>query len=516
METYIKTYYQLQANQKPAILEKGDLDIDLDESFAMVDYTTTVIGRQYLYNRLKRPLETPEEIIDLEQQIQKIKEGQAAQAAFEQQSKVLSKQDSADLPYLIFGGELKTIWYYKWITYLQVALGVAVILSFIFHWALLILIVLFGFNLYLHFHNKMILDTYRRSLNTVITLYDFCSVMQRREDAHTMLNTTEQDALNGLKAVRGRLKINQSLQLFTSSELYMLPWLIYELLKAFTLIEVKASVFIVKEINQKRGLIHLLYKAIGKTDFLYSIIRLRESGGCCIPDFVSNLKETEITGLYHPLIENCVKNDFAPANNAVLITGSNAAGKSTFLRSLALSNILASSIHTCFASCFKLPLLRTVAAMHHTDDLSEGLSHYLSEVKDMAAVFKLGVIAPCLLLFDEPFNGTNSRERVAIAASMLQYFAGRPGHMTLVASHDFELLQLLEGSYKMYFFNEQVRPDGKLSFDYRLKEGRKVTRNALELIKIEGFPAAVVEMANQIYQKMEAEGGDPNDRVGRI
>jgi len=78
--------------------------------------------------------------------------------------------------------------------------------------------------------------------------------------------------------------------------------------------------------------------------------------------------------------------------------------------------------------------------------------------------------------------------------------------MIIVASHDFALLELLESSYKMYYFNEQVHPDGKLSFDYRLKVGKKVTRNALELIKIEGFPTSVVEKANQIYMEMEKDG----------
>lgn len=502
MEAYIQLYYKLQPGKK-AILEKSDQDIDLDEAFFAVDYTSTIIGKQYLYDRIKRPLDSYEALADLEAQI--LQHGKAGkfQMYFDEQGKGLSRQDSADLPYLIFGNDLKTLWYYKWVPYIQAAMLAATILSLIFHWGLLVLIALFGINLYLHFHNKMLLDSYRRSLMTVMTLYDFCGALEMRDDNNMMFDEQVSDAFNGLRILRKRLSVKQSLQLFTSSELYMLPWLIYELLKAFTLVEVRASAFIAKEVNLKRGLIHTLYKAVGKTDFLFSIIKLRASGVCCIPMFAAEMKAAEIIGLYHPLIENCVKNDFRPGSNAVLITGSNAAGKSTFLRSLALSNILASSIHTCFASVFKLPLLTTMAAMQHTDDLGEGLSHYLSEVKDMAEIFKISEHSNCILFFDEPFSGTNSRERVAIAASVLRFLGGQSRHLTLVASHDFELLELLSDSFKMYYFNEQVQPNGKLIFDYRLKEGRKVTRNALELIKIEGFPSSVVEMANQIYKDMD-------------
>lgn len=503
MEAYIRLYYALQPERKSAILEKSDLDLELDEAFSALDYTSTVIGRQYLYDRLKRPLHSYESLMALEQQIQEYAGDEGFQARFDRQAKVLAGQDSADLPYLIFGDDLKNLWYYKWIAVLQTVMVLAVVLSFFFHFGLLVLIALFGFNLYLHFHNKMMLDTYRRSLNTVIALYDFCGTLKKHDNGERILDEPSLAAHQGLRPLRKRLSINQSLQLFTSSELYMLPWLIYELIKAFSLVEVRASAFIVREVNLKKALIHQLYKAVGSADFLHSVIQLRAAGNCCIPSFVPGMREVEILGLYHPLIDHCVKNDFLPGKNAILITGSNAAGKSTFLRSLALSNILAASLHTCFADQFKLPLLTTLAAMHHSDYLEQGLSHYLSEVKDMAEVFKLSRSNPCLLLFDEPFNGTNSRERIAIAASMLQFFAGHAAHMTLVATHDFELLQLLDDVYKMYYFNEQVHPDGKLTFDYRLKEGKKVTRNALELIKIEGFPIAVVERANLIYREME-------------
>ena len=494
------------------ILEKSDQDIDLDNTFDLLDFTSSVIGKQYLYYRLKYPFNDYSRLAELEDQLQRMASDEPFRLVFEKEAKVLSHQDSSDLPYLIFSSHLKTLWYYKWIPCLQALLVIGVILSLFFHWGFVVLIALFGFHLYLHFHNKMVLDTYRKSLNSVITLYDFCSTIQKKAKGSMMENEQTIEAFNSLKQVRKKLSINQSLQLFTSSELYMLPWLLYELIKAFTLIEVGASRFIVREVNLKKDRIHTLFKAVGKADFLLSIVKLRRAEGCCVPELVDSVAQVDIKGLYHPVIENCVKNDFSPKGGAVLITGSNAAGKSTFLRSMALNNLLAGSIHTCFADSFACPLLITLAAMHHMDAISEGISHYQREVKDMVEIFNFSSHHPCLLLFDEPFNGTNSRERVAIAASVLEYFAKqstRPfggGPMIIVASHDFALLELLESSYKMYYFNEQVHPDGKLSFDYRLKVGKKVTRNALELIKIEGFPTEIVEKANQIYMEMEKDG----------
>jgi len=511
MEDYVSRYYTQQPQTKEAILEKSDQDIELDQTFALLDYTSSVIGQQYLYFRLKRPLNDYNALIALENQIQQVTRDEPFRLLFEKEAKVLAHQDSSDLPYLIFSGDLKALWYYKWIPYIQGVLIAGIILSLFFHWGFLVLIALFGFNLYLHFHNKMVFDTYRKSLNSVITLHDFCGALKKKAKDGFIYNEAIQEGFMSLKALRKKLTMNQSLQLFTSSELYMVPWLFYELVKAFTLLEVRASVFIVKEVNLKKDMIHQLYKAVGRTDFLLSIVKLRLTGGCCVPQLVDRLDKVDIKGLYHPIIENCVRNDFKPGGGAVLITGSNAAGKSTFLRSMALNNLLAGSIHTCFAASFSCPLLTTMAAMHHNDALTEGLSHYQNEVKGMAEIFKFSARQPCLLLFDEPFNGTNSRERIAIAAAVLEYFADQSkrsfaaGPMILVASHDFALLELLQSCYKMFYFNEQVHSDGKISFDYRLKEGRKVTRNALELIKIEGFPMTVVEKANQIYRQMDDE-----------
>ena len=502
MDAKIKLYYALQPEQKNVILERSDQDIELDAVFPKVDYTVTVIGKQYLYRQLKMPLGRVEALNSLEQQLAYYSKHKTLGDFLGREGKSLSGQDSGDLPYLIFGTELTPQWYYKWVPILQVLMGVSVLLAFYVHWGILVAFGLFGLHLYLHFHNKMMLDSYRRSLLSVMRLYDFCELMQRKHKE--VFDEVATDAFAALGTLRKYLNINQSLQLFTSSEVYMLFWLLYELLKALTLVEVAASKVIIREVNLKRSLVHVLYKLVGRADFLLSIIKLRSHRTCCIPAFVSDCKGIHIKGIYHPLIEHCIKNDFMPAGSSILITGSNAAGKSSFLRTLALNNILAASLHTCFADQYILPLLTTVATMHHRDHLEEGLSHYQSEVKRVVGTFKLCNEKDCLLLFDEPFNGTNSRERVAIAASMLQYFARQPNLLTIVSSHDFELLQLLDGQFKMYFFNEQVHPDGRVSFDYKLKKGKKVTRNALELIRVEEFPTEVVAQANALYEQLEA------------
>jgi DNA mismatch repair ATPase MutS len=102
---------------------------------------------------------------------------------------------------------------------------------------------------------------------------------------------------------------------------------------------------------------------------------------------------------------------------------------------------------------------------------------------------------PHLFIFDELFRGTNAVERIAAAEAVLDALvgAGRP-HLVLAATHDGELVDLLDRSYVVFHFGDAVGPDG-LVFDYRLTSGPATSRNAITLLKLNGAPDALVARA---------------------
>jgi len=102
---------------------------------------------------------------------------------------------------------------------------------------------------------------------------------------------------------------------------------------------------------------------------------------------------------------------------------------------------------------------------------------------------------PHLFIFDELFRGTNAVERIAAAEAVLDTLVttGRP-HIVLAATHDGELVDLLEHKYVVFHLGDAVGPDG-LVFDYRLTAGPATSRNAITLLRLNGAPESLVSRA---------------------
>lgn len=100
-------------------------------------------------------------------------------------------------------------------------------------------------------------------------------------------------------------------------------------------------------------------------------------------------------------------------------------------------------------------------------------------------------------MLDELFRGTNAIERIAAGEAVLRALVKRPGrHVTIAATHDAELVDLLSDGYAAFHFGDAIGPNG-LEFNYRLTEGVSVTRNAITLLRLQGAPDAVVSRALQ-------------------
>ena len=215
-------------------------------------------------------------------------------------------------------------------------------------------------------------------------------------------------------------------------------------------------------------------------------------------DFPELTAETDLIiarGLGHPLLkpESKVCNDFDLDHDQriVILTGSNMAGKSTFLRTIGVNLVLAYAGAPVNAEHLQTSLFRIFTCIKVSDSVQDGLSYFYAEVKRLQALLAAAEMddpLPVLFLIDEIFRGTNSRERLIGSRSYIRRLA-QGSSVGLVATHDLELIKLgeeIEGVVNRHF-REEVR-DGRMVFDYRLRSGPCPTTNALTIMRLEGLP----------------------------
>jgi DNA mismatch repair ATPase MutS len=199
-------------------------------------------------------------------------------------------------------------------------------------------------------------------------------------------------------------------------------------------------------------------------------------------------------GMGHPLIpaEKKIANDFRldEAGTVVIITGSNMAGKSTFLRTLGVNLCLAYAGAPVSATVLRTTLFRLFSCIRVSDSVTEGYSYFYAEVRRLRALLteleQPGY--PLFFLVDEIFKGTNNRERLIGSRSFVHALVGR-NCLGAISTHDLELVKLADmlPQVKNYHFREEV-VDGQMVFDYHLRPGPCPTTNALKIMQMEGLP----------------------------
>lgn len=213
-----------------------------------------------------------------------------------------------------------------------------------------------------------------------------------------------------------------------------------------------------------------------------------------LPEF-ADTKECFIKAeeLYHPMIPNAVRNGIAIKRGA-LITGSNASGKSTFLKTVAINTILSQSIHTSIAKSYQAPFFRVYSSMSLRDNLAGNESYYMVEIKALRRILQASKEdTPMLSFVDEVLRGTNTVERIAASSHILKELNQR-NVISFAATHDIELTYLLEDEYENFHFTEEIK-EGDILFNYRLFQGRAQSRNAIKLLELMGYDRQIVDSA---------------------
>lgn len=240
--------------------------------------------------------------------------------------------------------------------------------------------------------------------------------------------------------------------------------------------------------------------AVSEVEFLCSLACFAaEQPVRCYPSPAADA-EMVIRGGVHPLVapDRVVANDLCVNSRTRiwLITGSNMAGKSTFLRMAGLSVVLGQLGGVVTAKEMRWRPMRLITDLRARDNLAESESYFLSEVRHLRRlILPPAGPEPLLGLIDEPFRGTNSQDQSAASVAVVKHLLNA-GHLVLLATHDRNLTLLADGSAMVnYHFRENLGADGMV-FDYRLHDGPATTRNALRILEREGYPPALLEAAH--------------------
>ena len=224
------------------------------------------------------------------------------------------------------------------------------------------------------------------------------------------------------------------------------------------------------------------------------------------PDYIfPDFKKTGDTGnrekpffnaveMGHPLLHpaNCVRNsvELGETKNLVLISGSNMAGKSTFLRTVGINIVLAQAGAPVCAEKFSLSAFNIACSIQIEDDMAQGISHFKAEILRLKRLVDLAKNSnlPVMFFFDEILHGTNSSDRCNGASAVIKTLVTAKA-VGFVTTHDLSLAKIvddLEGQAVNAHFEDQFA-DGEMTFDYKMKDGVVTRGNALELMRSEGL-----------------------------
>ncbi len=327
-----------------------------------------------------------------------------------------------------------------------------------------------------------------RTVKTANTIFPFCQEAMGREEARKVT-----ERLKSLKDIsRMVLFLEQKKQVRMSGDMIALAgdYLTGAFMWDFILYDRTVRLLL-----QKNTSFLGLYRFVGEIDACISIASFRKSlDFYCVPEFTSE-RILEAERIYHPLLAHAVPNDFRLRRNIVL-TGSNASGKSTFIKAVAVNLILGQSIHTCMARKINMPNILVLTSMAVRDDVLSGESYYIREIRYLKRMLERSMGEhPVFCGIDEILRGTNTAERIGASLSVLSYLNKR-NCILMTATHDLELAEALSENFENYHFCENVA-DGDVLFDYKLHRGISKTRNALRLLKTMGFPEEIVQEAER-------------------
>ncbi len=282
--------------------------------------------------------------------------------------------------------------------------------------------------------------------------------------------------------------------------------------------------------------VQLTAGAVATADALCSLASVAVQRGYCRPEITLG-QEIAITDGRHPVVEAMLKDSlFVPndtnlgseSHQVSIITGPNMAGKSTYMRQVALIVLMAQMGSFVPARSARIGIVdRVFTRIGASDDLASGQSTFMVEMAEVASILKYAT-ARSLLILDEIGRGTSTYDGMAIARAVLEYAANprRLGAKTLFATHYHELSTMEEKLPNVKNYNIAVKKRGdQMIFLRKIVPGATDDSYGIEVARLAGIPNVVISRAREILAELESEGGkiavpaalpEPEDQVSML
>jgi DNA mismatch repair ATPase MutS len=478
-------------------------DVDMDEIFMLMNNTGSAIGEEYLYSILrkvkfnKEELEERNRLIEFfsKQPEQRLKLQMALKyigklkniSVYEYINRLDHVEEKSNLPHIIMiGGLLSSIILIPF----SPALGAILTVGFVTN------------NIIQYYRRKAQIEIYFSVCNYVVRLLtqskdiiklDLPEIKPYAEQLNKSIKSFS-GFMKGSKMLGGK---NPNGDLVDVLADYVKMLFHFDLMKFNSML----SVF-----KKNKASLNELFQTIGLLDSMIAVASFREMlEYYSIPELMNSSKPyLLVEELYHPMIEKPVTNSIKE-DRCVVITGSNASGKSTFIKTLAINAILSQTIYTSLSKKYNASFFQIASSMALQDNIFSNESYYIVEIKSLKRILdRLDKDIPTLCFVDEVLRGTNTLERIA-ASSQILYSFSNINAMCFAATHDIELTYILEKHFSNYHFQEEVVVN-KVLFDYKLYEGRAESRNAIKLLGMMGYPEAVIEDATNSANLFLKEG----------
>lgn len=465
------------------------------EIFARINTCCSSVGDQYLYRSLRTLCYEDLKLEALENKIIFVTDHQDARIDIQKKLlRIGKRENNYYIPSFLNGLDhfkLSKIWiYYLLQLLLFLAIVMSILLRHTYAYAFMGIIFLVNINIYALMKGK-----YEINMDLMIAVQSILKISgefaEEKNDAVFGGFRENQEVVRkltkSLKFINGRHRRKYSADFMEVFAMYITGAFLFDFVmynRILTMLEEHLTV------------IYQVFELLGELDMAVSAASFRRSIPMyCVPEFGEGCG-ISYEEMYNPLLEEPVYNDFS-LNDSCIVTGSNASGKSTFIKAVAINEILAMSIHTCAAKTARIAKAEVYTSMAIRDDLLAGESYFVREVRSLQRIVEVidrGNLV--IAVIDEILRGTNSQERIAASAAILKYLE-RKNCIVIVASHDVELIDLLDSDhYANYYFSEKAKNE-EIVFDYKLHQGICEQRNAIKLLDHFGFPESVVEAANR-------------------
>jgi len=516
-------------------------DLDMDRLYKMVNQTVSSPGEDVLYDMMRRPVFSREELEEREKLVEffssHTKEREEMQLHLSKVGKTRLGSLSDTVLALNSSPKVKTGIHVFMLTLILLDLAVLLPLNPLVGFFIFLVLMVANITIYYTGNDRSLIEAY---LDCFTHLLRMLSVAEEMKNVKWPEVRKQMEAIAEAKAAFAGLSRKSFFLTSKNTDGGDPSQIVMEYVRLLTHVDILVYNSLLKEVQGKTEAIMKLIDNIGELDACISIASFREMLSLwCRPEFVdghqkkesSRLQEKahdtwkatgilenradehtwtasriqmQVEDLYHPLLTEAVANSFQ-VSGGTLVTGSNASGKSTFLKNIAMNSILAQTLGTCTCSSYRAPFLKVMTSMALRDDIESGESYFIVEIKSLKRISdESKKPEPLLCIIDEVLRGTNTIERIA-ASSRILAALHQNWVIPFAATHDIELSYILEDLYDNYHFEEEVK-EKEVVFSYILKKGRATSRNAIRLLDMLEYDLGIVEGAAKAARDFEEKG----------